>query len=383
MLISIGIILILSVLIGMIFEKINIPKIIAYILIGVLLASKIDISLLNISPEIRKIALVIILIRAGLTLDFNVLKTMGKSSILMCFLPATIEILGTAIFAPLIFKIPVIDALILGSVIAAVSPAIVVPRMIGLINKGYSKIPQLILAGASMDDIFVITLFSIFMSIQKTGQVTIKEIINLPLSIVLAVVVAVIFKYISIYLFKFIKEDTLRIILFFSLSLIILEIEKYLPVASLLSITLLAMLIKKENEEIGRVFIGSYEKLWKLFEIFLFVLIGANLKISSVFDFGLLALLLLIIAQVFRMFGVYLSLIGDKFKNREKIFAMVAYLPKATVQAAIGVIPLANNVPSGELILTVAILSILFTAPLGAVFIDNFYEKLLQKDNLS
>lgn len=383
MLISIGIILILSVLIGMIFEKINIPKIIAYILIGVLLASKIDISLLNISPEIRKIALVIILIRAGLTLDFNVLKTMGKSSILMCFLPATIEILGTAIFAPLIFKIPVIDALILGSVIAAVSPAIVVPRMIGLINKGYSKIPQLILAGASMDDIFVITLFSIFMSIQKTGQVTIKEIINLPLSIVLAVVVAVIFKYISIYLFKFIKEDTLRIILFFSLSLIILEIEKYLPVASLLSITLLAMLVKKENEEIGRVFIGSYEKLWKLFEIFLFVLIGANLKISSVFDFGLLALLLLIIAQVFRMFGVYLSLIGDKFKNREKIFAMVAYLPKATVQAAIGVIPLANNVPSGELILTVAILSILFTAPLGAVFIDNFYEKLLQKDNLS
>lgn len=379
MLLSIGLILILSILFGNIFEKINLPKIIPYIFIGIIFSNKIDLSLINISAEIRKIALVIILIRAGLTLDYTVLKSMGKSSILMCFLPATIEIIGTLIFAPLIFNISIIDSLILGSVIAAVSPAIVVPRMINLINKGYDKIPQLILAGASMDDIFVITLFTIFMTIEKTGVVTLNQIFILPLSIILAIIFAIIFKYISIYIFKIIKDDTFRIIIFFALSLIILELEKYLPIASLLSITLVAMLLKKEETELTNKFKITYEKMWKLFEILLFVLIGANLKISSVFDYGLLALLLLIITQIFRMVGVFLSLLGNKFNKSEKIFAIGAYLPKATVQAAIGAIPLASGVKSGELILTIAILSILITAPIGALFIDNFYEKLLQK----
>lgn len=389
MLLSIALILLLGLLFGSLFSKAKLPSLVGMILVGIVLSphalNLIDDSILNISADLRQIALVIILTRAGLSLDMDDLKRVGRPAILMCFVPACIELAGTVLLAPVLLGVTLLEAAIMGSVLAAVSPAVIVPRMIRLMEEGYGtdkSIPQLILAGASVDDVFVIVLFTAFTSLASTGMLSAASFLQIPVSIVLGIIAGAIVGLLLIWFFKmFHMRDSVKLLIILSFSFLLIELQNRLkgvvPFSGLIAIMSLGIVIKRNYEILAKRLSGKYNKLWVAAEVFLFVLVGATVDLKYAAAAGSNAALLILGAIVFRMSGVALSLIKTNLSRKERLFCMVAYVPKATVQAAIGAIPLTMGLPCGQLVLTVAVLSILITAPLGAVGIDHLYRRLL------
>lgn len=390
MLTSIALIILLGLFIGSIFTKLKLPSLVGMILTGIILGphmlNLLDSSIIGISSELRQIALVIILTRAGLALDIKDLKKVGRPAILMCFIPATLEILGFIILGPKLLNLPILDSAILGTVIAAVSPAVIVPRMLKLMEEGYGtnkSIPQLILAGASVDDIFVIVLFTSFTSIATTGSnFSISSIIEIPISIIIGIILGILTGIVLVYLFKKIHiRDSIKILIILSVSFLFITIEDllkgFIPISGLLAVMSLGATILKIYSKLARRISNKYSKLWVGAEVFLFVLVGASVNIKYVMNSGIITIILILGALVFRIFGVLLSLIKTEMNFKERLFSAIGYMPKATVQAAIGALPLSMGLASGEIILTVAVLSIIITAPLGATLIDNTYKKLL------
>jgi NhaP-type Na+/H+ or K+/H+ antiporter len=347
----------------------------------------VDKSIISISGDLRQIALVIILTRAGLSLNISDLKKVGRPAILMCFVPACIEIIGTIIFAPLLLGVSVLEAAIIGSVIAAVSPAVIVPRMIKLIDEGYGKeksIPQLILAGASVDDVFVIVVFTALTTLASTGKISSVSFLQIPVSICLGILLGGCVGFILTKFFKrFHMRDSVKVLIILSVSFLLLEVQNRLegiiPVSGLLAIMSLGIFINQKYDILAKRLSVKYNKLWLCAEIFLFVLVGMAVDIKYAFSAGFVVILLVILALICRMLGVLFSLIKAKLNKKEKLFCAIAYTPKATVQAAIGTIPLAMGLSCGEMALTVAVVSILLTAPFGAICVDNLYKKLLSK----
>ena len=391
MLTSIAVILLLGLLIGWIFSKLKLPSLLGMVIVGIVLSphalNLIDESILGISGELRQIALVIILTRAGLSLDVSDLKKVGRPAVLMCFVPACVEILGTVILAPMLLGVTMLEASIIGSVIAAVSPAVIVPRMIKLIDEGYGKaksIPQLILAGASVDDVFVIVVFTAFTALASTGEISVTSFIQIPISIVLVIMLG---GCVGIVLVAFFKKchmrDSVKILIILSISFLLLGVENrlqgYIPVSGLLAIMSMGIIIKQKYGVLALRLSAKYNKLWLGAEVFLFVLVGATVDLRYVVSAGVSAVLLILGALLFRMTGVAISLLKTGLSKRERLFCMVAYTPKATVQAAIGAIPLSMGLECGNIVLTVAVLSILITAPFGAICVDNLYKRLLEK----
>lgn len=392
MLLSIALILLTGLLLGGLFSKIKLPSLLGMIIVGIVLGphalNLIDESILNISADLRQIALVIILTRAGLSLDISDLKRVGRPAILMCFVPACVEIIGTVLLAPLLLGISTLEAAVMGSVLAAVSPAVIVPRMIRLMEEGYGVdkgIPQLILAGASVDDVFVIVIFTAFTSLASTGELSPVSILQIPVSIVLGIVAGVIVGMVLVKFFRtFHMRDSVKLLIILSFSFLLIELQNQLegivPFSGLLAIMSLGIVIKRKYDILAKRLSGKYNKLWVAAEIFLFVLVGATVDLKYAAVAGVSAVLLVAGALVFRMIGVALCLIKTDLSRKERLFCMVAYVPKATVQAAIGAIPLTMGLSCGQIVLTIAVLSILITAPFGAICIDNLYKKLLEKE---
>ena len=393
MLTSIAVILLLGLLVGWIFSKLRLPSLLGMIIVGIIISpyalNLIDESILMISADLRQIALVIILTRAGLSLNISDLKKVGRPAVLMCFVPACIEIVGTVILAPMLLGVSLLEATIIGSVIAAVSPAVIVPRMIRLIEGGYGKdksIPQLILAGASVDDVFVIVLFTAFTGLAATGDMSIINFIGIPISIVLGVLFGICVGMVLIIFFKKCHmRDSVKILIMLSISFLMLELENtlegYIPISGLLAIMSMGIMIKLKNSDLSLRLSSKYNKMWLGAEVFLFVLVGATVDLRYVMSAGVLSVILIIGALVFRMIGVAISLIKTDLTKKERLFCMVAYTPKATVQAAIGAIPLSMGLGCGNIVLTVAVLAILITAPFGAICVDKLYKILLQKES--
>lgn len=395
MFLSLFIIFFVGIIGGILLEKIRIPKIIWYLILGILMSPSlfniIDEGLLKISSHLRQIALVIILTRSGLSLDLKGLKEIGRPAILMCFLPALFEIVGIAIFGPILLGVSILEALLLGSVLAAVSPAVVAPRMIKLIETNYGKnkrVPELILAGASCDDIFVIVLFYSFKNLVATNSFNALSIINIPISILSGIVLGILLGFCVSFVMKKFKINTIiQVIVLLALSFgsIALEefVKPYFAISSLLGIIVMALIISLKNKNDAKKIQSSYNSLWQGFEILLFVLVGASINISyAISSTGLIIIGLVIISLLFRTIGVLISLLFTNYNLKERIFIIISYLPKATVQASIGGIALAEGLACGEVILTAAIIVILITAPLGAILMDNTYKKLLCYDNI-
>lgn len=392
MLFSLALILLFGIALSGIFNRFKIPGLLAMIITGIVLGpyilNLISPSILNISRDLRQIALIVILTRAGLSLDIKDLKKVGRPAILMCFIPATFELLAIVILAPIFLHISVIEASILGTVLAAVSPAIVVPRMIRLIESGYGKeksIPQIVMAGASVDDVFVIVLFTAFMGMYQGKSFDAFSLILIPLSIILGLLLGIITGIILSIIFKRLHlRDTIKVMIILSMSFLFITIESflkpYIPVSGLLSVMALGGTIFKNNPILAKRLLGKFSKIWVVAEIFLFVLVGAAVNINSLIDVGLMSVLLILCALIFRVVGVNISLIKTNLNQKEKLFTSIAYLPKATVQAAIGSLPLASGVKSGDAILSLAVLAIMITAPLGAFCIDYSYKKLLSRN---
>lgn len=385
MLTSLALIFILGLLLGSIFKKLKLPSLIGMIFTGIILGpyalDLLDNSILGISPNLRQLALIIILTRAGLSLDFNSLKKVGKPAILMSFIPAIFEIFSITIFAPMLLDVTTLEAAIMGTVIAAVSPAVIVPRMLNLIENGYgcnNNIPQLIMAGASVDDIFVIVLFTSFTGLAKGESLSTYSLLSIPLSVILGIILGYLVGIILIKYFKhFHFRDSIKVLIILSISFLLVALEDVINISGLISImTIGAVLLSKYNILAKRLSL-KFSKLWIVAEILLFVLVGATIDIKFALSSGLSAILLIIISLLFRSCGVYICLLKTNLTIKERIFCIIAYMPKATVQAAIGGIPLAMGLACGNIVLTVAILSILITAPIGAFLIDTFYEKLL------
>lgn len=386
-------------LFGLIFaelaRKLKLPRIVGMLITGIVLGpfvlNLLDDKVLGISSELRQIALLIILIKAGLSLDIKDLKKASRPALLMSFLPATFEILGYAIFAPLLLKISTIDALLMGAVLSAVSPAVVVPRMSYLIDEGYGAnkaIPQMIMAGASMDDIYVIVLFTSFLGMAMGQGIDASKFLDIPISIVLGIVLGGIFGLIISYIFEksFSKErlirNSMKVVIIMALSFLLVSIEGILKgkvaISSLIAVVTMAMTIRiKSIDSVSKRLSTKFAKLWIAAEVVLFVLVGAEVDIRYTLDAGLIAVLMIFVALAFRTVGVMLSLVGTKLNRKEKLFTVFSYLPKATVQAAIGSVPLAMGLESGKIILSVAALAILITAPMGATLMDLSYKKLL------
>ena len=391
MLTSIAIILLFGLLVGWIFSKMKLPSLLGMIIVGIVLSphclNLVDDSILTISGDLRQIALVIILTRAGLSLNFSDLKKVGRPAILMCFVPACIEMMGTIIFAPLLLGVSILDAAIIGSVIAAVSPAVVVPRMIKLIEDGYGtdkSIPQLILAGASVDDVFVIVVFTALTTLASTGEVSAISFIQIPTSILLGVLLGGVVGSVLVWFFRrFHMRDSVKVLIILSVSFLLLELQTRLegivPVSGLLAIMSVGIIINQKYDVLAKRLSVKYNKLWLGAEIFLFVLVGIAVDLKYALAAGVVVILLVILALVFRMMGVAISLVKTKLNKKERLFCAVAYTPKATVQAALGTVPLAMGLSCGEIVLMVAVISILITAPFGAICVDNLYKKLLSK----
>ncbi|MBQ0051931.1 MAG: cation:proton antiporter [Treponema sp.] len=388
MLISIALILTSGMFAGWLFKKIKFPSLFGMILAGILIGPHVlnllDSSILNISTQIRKIALIIILLRAGLKLSLDDLKKVGRPAVLMCFLPAAFEMFGMILLAPKLLGLSVLDSAILGAVIAAVSPAVIVPKMIKLIDEGYGTakaIPQMILAGASVDDVFVIVMFASFTGIAQGAGVSALDFVKIPVSIATGIVIGILSGLIlSIFFNKIKVRDTAKSMILLCVSFALVFVEdsfKFIPFASLIAVMASGLEIKRKNPDAAVRLSRKYDKMWVCAEIFLFVLVGASVAVESALDAGPETLLLLLGVLGFRMAGVFACLIKTHLNLKEKIFCMLAYTPKATVQAAIGGLPLAMGLSCGEIVLTVSVIAILFTAPLGAFAIDLTHKKFL------
>lgn len=401
MLTSLAIIFITGLLFSRLFQKMKLPGLIGMIFAGILIGSNVfhliddsafklmDDSLLDIAPALRQFALVIILTRAGLSLDIKSLKKVGRPAILMCFVPASFEICGTILLAPRLLSVSYTEAAIIGAVIAAVSPAVIVPRMIRLIEEGYGKeksIPQLILAGASVDDVFVIVMFTAFLALETNTGVSVAQFAAIPVSIVLGITAGFLAALVQGIIFdkcSFTLVQKLLVVL--SVSFLMIEFENRLkgivPVSGLLAIMSIGLTLYQKKPELAKELSGKYSELWTAGEILLFVLVGVAVDLKYVKVAGIMAVLLVAGALIFRMAGVFFCVLGTDLNRKERLFCMFAYTPKATVQAAIGTTPLAMGLACGKTVLTVAILAILITAPFGAICVDASYRKLLKKES--
>ena len=384
---SLAIILLFGLLLGGICKKLRLPSLIGMLAVGIIIGpyalNLIDTSILEISAQLRKIALIIILARAGLSLNMSELKKVGRPAIMMCFVPACFEIIGMILLAPKLLGISVVDAAVMGTVVGAVSPAVIVPKMLNLIENGYGKdksIPQLILAGASVDDVFVIVLFSAFLGLSQTGDMSAVSFVKIPISIVLGITVGI---FVGIVLGKFFAKAHIRDM---CVSFLLVAFEDtyggIVPFSSLIAVMCIGISLQKVRKEATERLSQRYNKLWVVAEILLFVLVGASVNIDYALKAGVAAIILIFLVLLFRMFGVFICMLKTNLNLKERLFCMIAYLPKATVQAAIGGIPLSMGLNCGETVLTVAVLSIIITAPLGALLIDLTYKKLLTKNTL-
>lgn len=398
MLTSLAFIFLVGFAMASIFQKLKLPRIVGMLLTGILLGphmlNLLQDSILSISGELRQMALIVILIKAGLSLNLNDLKKVGRPAVMMAFVPATFELLAFVIFAPMILGINRIDAAVMGAVLAAVSPAVVVPRMVMLMEEKYGtkkSIPQMILAGASCDDIYVIVLFSSFVSMAQGGQANWGDFLNIPVSIVLGVALGAIVGYLLSLFFEMAYthghyiRNTMKVILILAISFALMAIETALKpivsVSGLLAIVSMACVLKiKSPVTVSSRLSNKFGKLWIAAEVILFVLVGAAIDIRYTLNAGLIAVLMIFVALVIRSIGVFLCLIKTPLNGKERLFCIIAYLPKATVQAAIGSVPLAMGLPCGQIVLSVAVLAILITAPLGALGMDRTYRTLLEKE---
>ena len=398
MLASLSLIFLVGLAMGAICQKLKMPRIIGRLVTGIVLGPYVldflDPSILSISSELRKLALIIILLKAGLSLDLKDLKKAGRPAILMSFVPATCEIAGYILFAPLLLGINRIEAAVMGAVLGAVSPAVVIPRMVMLMEEKYGTkkaIPQMIMAGASCDDIFVIVLFTTFLSMAQGGSADIIDFVNIPVSIVLGILLGAVTGY-GLYLFfetsyahKHCVRNSTKVIIVLGFSMLLVSVEGWLEgkvsVSGLLAVVSMACVIKiKSTAFVSKRLSEKFGKLWIAAEVVLFVLVGAAVDIRYTLSAGIAAVFMIFIALIFRTAGVLICTIKTKLNMKERIFCVIAYLPKATVQAAIGSVPLAAGLACGKIILSVAVLAIIITAPLGALGIDNTYKKLLEKE---
>ena len=398
MLLSLAVIFLVGFSAAAICSAVRLPRIIGMIATGIVVGPYVldwlDPTILSISPQLRQIALIIILIRAGLTLNLADLKKVGRPAVMMSFVPACLEILGYFCFAPLLLGLSRVEALLMGAVLSAVSPAVVVPRMIRLIEdrRGTEKsIPQMILAGASCDDIFVIVLFSTFLTMAQGESAPLWQLVNIPVSIALGVVLGAAVGFVMYLLFDFSKKRGLKIrgsvktIILLSAAFLLMTAENRLKdtvaVSGLLAVVAMACLIKLKSEQTeSQSLSGSFGKLWIAAEVLLFVLVGAAVDIRYTLSAGAMAVAMIFIALAFRTVGVFLCMIGTPLSAKERLFCVIAYLPKATVQASIGAVPLSMGLPCGNMILSVAVLAILITAPMGAIGIDVSQKRLLRQN---
>ena len=399
MLTSLAYIFLFGLVAAALCSLIRIPRIIGILFVGILLGpnglNMLDASILMISADLRQMALIIILIKAGLSFNPKDLMKVGRPAVLMAFVPACFEILAFVLFAPKLLNVSVTEAAIIGSVLGAVSPAVVVPKMVQLIEekRGTSKkIPQMILAGASLDDVFVIVLFSTFVSVAQGASARVIDFVNIPVSILLGVLVGAVFGLILAWLFESAHErgDSIRqsfkVIVTLGTAFFLMAIETWLkdiiPVSGLLAVMSMACVIQiKTRKIVSQDLSAKYGRLWLAAEVILFVLVGAAVDIRYTLEAGVMALFMILLALIFRSLGVIICLIGTKLNWKEKLYCVIAYLPKATVQAAIGSVPLSLGLGCGKIVLSVAVLSILVTAPLGAIGMDLSYKKLLKNKN--
>lgn len=390
MLFSISMILIVGMSMGWICRKIKLPSLIGMLATGIILGpyvlNLLDENILGMSSELRKIALIIILTRAGLGLDLSALKKLGRPALLMCFVPASLELIGMVIIGPKLLGLTVLESAVMGAVLAAVSPAVVVPRMVRLMDEGYGVkegIPQLILAGASVDDVYVIVLFSTFIGMMQGKDASVVSFINIPVSIILGIAIGLFVGFaLALFFGKVHVRDTSKVLIILSISFLLVVAEDRLTTAvtfsALIAIMFIGIGLKRKREVVAKRLSAKYGKLWVAAEVFLFVLVGATVNIGYLGKVGIKAAIVIAVALVFRMLGVFICLPGTKLNAKERLFAMMAYTPKATVQAAIGGIPLSLGFACGETVLTVAVLAIVITAPLGAFAIDISYKKILK-----
>ncbi len=396
MLTSLSLIFLVGLAMAFVCKQIKLPRIIGMLVTGVVigpyLLDFLDPKILGISSELRQIALIIILIKAGLSLNISDLKKVGRPAVLMAFLPALFEIAAFVLFAPALLKISVLESAIMGAVLGAVSPAVVVPRMVQLMEEGYGthkQIPQLILAGASLDDVFVIVLFSTFIGMAQGTDARVMDFVNIPVSIVLGIFLGIIFGLILSAIFEFAHKkgnsirQSLKTIIVLGSAFLLMSIETWLEgkisISGLLAVMSMACVIQiRCRKEVSSDLSAKYGRLWLGAEVILFVLVGAAVDIRYTLEAGGMAVLMIFIALILRSVGVWICLIKTKLNLKEKLYCVIAYLPKATVQAAIGSVPLTLGLPCGNIVLSVAVLSILITAPLGAIAMDLSYNKLLK-----
>ena len=398
MLLSLAIIFLAGLFAAAVFERIGLPRIIGMLGVGIVVSPYVlgllDDSILGISSELRQIALIIILIKAGLSLDLSDLKKVGRPAVMMSFVPACCEIVGYVAFAPLLLGVNRIEAAVMGAVLSAVSPAVVVPRMVRLIEEKYGtdkSIPQMILAGASCDDIFVIILFSTFVTMAQGRTVHAADFLNIPISIVLGVIMGALVGMTVYFLFESsykhnrkIRSST-KVIIMLGTAFLLMSIETlakpYVAISGLLAVVAMACMIKLKSEKrVTARLSEKFGKLWIAAEVVLFVLVGAAVDVRYTLTAGISAVLMIFAALAFRAVGVFICMLGTKLSAKERLFCDIAYLPKATVQAAIGSVPLSLGLPCGKIVLSVAVLAILITAPLGAIGIDRSYKHLLSAE---
>lgn len=397
MLNSLALIFLAGLSLAAICQRIKLPRIIGMLMTGIILGpfvlNLLDPSILGISSDLRQMALVIILIKAGLSLNISDLKKVGRPAILMSFLPAVFEILAFVFLAPTILKMTRIEALIIGAVLGAVSPAVVVPRMVQLMEEKYGtnkSIPQMILAGASLDDVFVIVLFTTFIGMAQGESASVMDFINIPVSIISGILIGAAAGFFLAWFFetnyshKNLVRNSMKVIIVLGTSFLLLAVEEWieniLPVSGLLAIMSMAMVLAMRSvPEVTKRIQEKYGKLWIAAEVILFVLVGAAVDIRYTLEAGAGAVLMIFIGLICRSIGTWLCMLGTNLNKKEKLYCVIAYLPKATVQAAIGSVPLSLGLSCGNIVLSVTVLSILITAPLGAIGMDLSYKKLLTK----
>lgn len=400
MLTSLAFIFLVGLSMAAICQKLKLPRIIGMLITGIVLGPYVldllDPSILSISADLRQMALIIILLKAGLSLNLSDLKKVGRPAIMMSCVPASFEILAFFIFAPYLLDVTRIEAAVMGAVLGAVSPAVVVPRMVQLMESRYGtekSIPQMIMAGASCDDIFVIVLFTTFVSMAQGGSVKIMDFVNIPVSILLGIALGAIVGYIlalffeTAYAHKHCVRNSMKVIIVLGVSFLLMAIETwakdFVSISGLLAVVSMACVVKlKSVTFVSQRLSEKFGKLWIAAEVILFVLVGAAVDIRYTLEAGLAAVAMIFLALVFRGLGVTICMIKTELNWKERMFCVIAYLPKATVQAAIGSVPLAMGLSCGPIVLSVAVLAILITAPLGAIGMDLTYKRLLKKEKI-
>ena len=398
MLTSLSFIFLVGLAMAAICQRIRLPRIIGMLLTGIVLGPYVldllDPSILSISSELRQMALIIILVKAGLSLNLADLQKVGRPAVMLSCVPASFELLGYVLFAPMILGGNRIEAAVMGAVLAAVSPAVVVPRMVKLMESGYGtkkSIPQMILAGASCDDIFVIVLFSTFSGMAQGGSARVMDFVNIPISIVSGILLGAVAGWLLSLFFEtaYAKEhyvrNSMKVIIVLGVSFLLMSVENwvkpYISVSGLLAVVSMACVLKLRSiKAVSARLSEKFGKLWLAAEVLLFVLVGAAVDIRYTMGAGLAAVLMIFTALIFPTIGVLICLAGTALNWKERLFCVIAYLPKATVQAAIGSVPMAMGLPCGQIVLSVAVMAILITAPLGALGMDSTFEKLLEKE---